>query len=351
MGSIMKKVKERSEKSKNLRTKAGNNANKRNIIILAVCVVITVWAVIGFMQFINSKNDEKAVEFVYAEGAPSTKVSKEFLNLLIAEMKHNGISLSDDEMRNYAVESASLYLETEFCCDNIYMVSLDEQQQNSIDEAINRLIEKHGSENKLDKYLSKYGTDTEAVRRYFELRLKQENVIAYLDRSVTLDQMKDCFAENYMSGSIVVLYNDQEHPNLVQDVYGKIVGGELTLDEARELYSIDKYKDYKAFYVSNSNVEGINQELFAKITSMKEGEISFINIGNGGYIIEKNPADTSDFTQNEVLYEGIKEAVRQQLYKSVCDTYAEGISVNDLVVRKINPSKIPALNTSSLTDF
>ena len=168
MSSITKKIKERSQKEKNLRIKCDGGKNKKNIIILSLCVLVTLVTLFAVFCFIEERNNDKAVEFVTSPGGQSTKVSKEFLNLLIADMKHNGIS-SDDKMAEYAVESASIYLQTEYYCDNVYNVSLDAEQQDSIDKAINRLIDKHGSKEKLEKYLSKYGTDIDALRRYFEL--------------------------------------------------------------------------------------------------------------------------------------------------------------------------------------
>ena len=347
----MKKVKERSEKQKNLRDKGAKTVSKKNVAILAVCVLVTVVAIFAFFNFLNSKNDENAIEFSATPGGSSTKVSRGFLNLLIADMKHNGISAQED-MVDYAVESACIYLESEYYCDEVYGVSLDEQQQNSIDEAINKLVEKHGSKKNLEKYLSGYGTNIEALRRYFELSLKQSNVLSFLERSVTLDQMKDYFADNYMSVDVVVVFDSEEKGDLVNDVYGMVKGGEITLEEARELYSNEQLKDYKAaYYISKTNIEGLDEELFGKIQSMREHEISVLDCGSFGYIIRRNPADTDAFVQNEDLYNGIRSAVKEQLYKSVCDAASEGISINESVIKKIDPSEISSLNISSLTDF
>lgn len=353
MGSIMKKVKERSEKLKNCRNEnknEGRNINKTNVVILAACVLVVIFAVFMFIGVLNGNNSSRAVELSVHQDMSSSYVSDKFLNLLIADMKHNGIG--DDMIAEYAVESAALYLQTEYYCDYVYNVPLDAEQQNSIDEAINRLIGKHGSESKLEKYLSKYGTDVFAVRRYFELSLKQSNVLSYLEKSVTLDQMKDYFFDNYMAVDVVIVFNDADNPGLAQQVYEKIIGGELTLDEARELYSGDELKEYKgAFFISKTNEEGFDEFLFEKISKMKEGEISVADMGFAGYIIRRNAADTEIFMENEELYASIRSTVKEQLYKSICDTLSDCIFVNEGVVGKINPSKIQALNISSLTGF
>ncbi len=129
------------------------------------------------------------------------------------EEKHAGSELSNEEYYNGSVlDSCKNYLAALVIFEEEGL-TLSEAALSEIDEEIQFYIDYDGggSAEKLDAILSKYGTDTEELRRIYETEAKYEAVIAYLygsDASLISDRVKEqYYRENYFRFKQILVSN------------------------------------------------------------------------------------------------------------------------------------------------
>ncbi len=206
--------------------------------------------------------------------------------------KHQGSELTNEEYYNQIIlENCKNYLAALVIFDQEGL-SLSDQTLQDIEEEISFYIDYDcgGSEEKLDILLSKYGTDTEGLRKIYELEAKYKAVISYLygdGGSQISDSVKEeYYRENYYRFKQIIISNFYY---------------EYQTDKNGDVIYFDSESGLPVYDIENGSY-GYNDD-----GSRKEDEygVDIVFGDDGKYVYDKEngyPAPTSDEDGNAIKH-------------------------------------------------
>lgn len=271
-----------------------------------------------------------------------------------------------DMLYNVTLKAAESSLACEYMHDNIYGLSLTEEQKASVDTQIDSLVKTAGSKAALEERLSEYSADIATLRRYFELSLKQSNLYTLFyskggNFEITDEIIKDYFEDNYAvvthiffstapkqkaDGTAVSLTEEEisVKRSAAENVYNSILAGE-DFYELKKKYSEDTFEsEYypNGFFVTSDTT--FPTEFTVAALEMKEGEYRLVeSAGTGFHIMLKLPMDASLYNSDANVY-GL---IREQL--TAADFEARVAENTDLVTRV--EDKLALLNVAVVPEF
>ena len=355
MSSVLKKIKQRSENYEKGRKAQKDNKKKTtdrcNVMILAACIVVLICVVLTFYFVLNKKEEPNAMEFYINEGQVTGSASREFLSLCVADINYqlSGLGIEEVDRHTFALENLSILLRAEHLFDNVYNWELTDKQKKSIDEKIEKCIDKYGSEKKFESHLEKYQTNIDALRRYLELNEKQSLVRYSFISGVTQKEMQEYFASNYVVFDAVAIPVSEDDKTCTEAyaLCERIKSGEMTIDDAKAIYGADVRT---TFYSSKNNDEKLPASVYDKIWGMRSGEIDIAQTSTECYILQKMDTTAEYLGKNESLGNKIKDVLGERNFALECETMYDYIHVIEDVANRVLPDDSPALNIKALTE-
>lgn len=271
-----------------------------------------------------------------------------------------------DMLYQITIKSGESSLACEYMHDNIYGLSLTDEQKASVDNQINSLISSVGSKANLEEKLSEYSADIDTLERYFELSLKQSNLYTLFyseggEFEITDEMIKDYFEDNYAivthiffstapkqkaDGTAVSLTEEEiaAKRSAAENVYNRILAGE-DFYELKAQYSEDSYEsEYypNGFFVTADTT--FPTEFTVAALEMKEGEYRLVESeGSGIHVMLKLPMDASLYNSDTSVY----TLIREQL--TAVDFEARVAENTDLVTRV--EEQLALLNVDVVPEF
>ncbi len=285
---------------------------------------------------------------------------------------------NDTTVRQIVIAQTKAYakglLQAEYLCDVTYKIGLSDEQKDSVDKYISAIATSYGSEKALESYLSTFGADTQTLRRYMELVLKQNTLYEsfYTEGGIRhgiIDAQKPAyFSEHFeIADHILIKYSgplkddgteipisDEEKEakrQAAKALYNEIVNGVRDFDSALEAYNDDTYKfgyPFGYFVPDTFYWTGISTDVQDAVNEMKVGEIRFIDTEDGAYIVRKNEMDEKLFASNGNFETYIESTLAQEDFLEICENSVT-VEENGDVISQFNPALIPSFNIDALS--
>ncbi len=309
----------------------------------------------GFMYFWISfqKNMYSSVAQSYEDGWEHIVDSEQGTNLY-------------DLLLTESLESAKKLLAIEYMHDKEYKLVLSDEEKEQIDLYIESYISAYGSKTVLNSELSKYGADTNTLRRYFELMLKQNALLDHLYGENGADlpeenQLKEFFANNYViadhiffsiaggtkeDGTVVSLSDEEieKKRELAREVYNRVTVLEEDFDTLKAQYSEDVFaSEYypHGFFVTNNSV--FPAEFTGAVMALSEGEITLTETQQTGiHVVKKLPMDENLYNAYEDVYAQLVSAVSSEKFTNLITDKAQNAFVNESLMANYDAKIIPA---------
>lgn len=338
-----------------------------------------------------SEKAQYALECKGSDGKTSAGIDSKLYSLLYAVVNYQlgADSLESDmwdlqyqegnttTVREIVVAQTKAYakglLQAEYLCDVTYKIGLSDEQRDSVDKYVSEIISSYGSQKSLESYLSTFGADTEALRRYMELVLKQNTLYEsfYSEGGIRYDivnaQKPSYFGEHFaVADHILVKYSgglkddgteipisDEEKEakrQAAKSLYNEISNGVRDFDSALEAYNDDTYKfgyPFGYFVPDSFYWTGISTDVQDAVNEMNVGEIRFIDTEDGAYIVRKNAMDENLYRSNGNFETYIESTLAQEDFLKICEESAL-ISENADVISKFDPALIPSFSIDAL---
>jgi len=354
-------------------------------IVLAAAMLVCVFASC-------TKTPENALVCKDADGKVTGSVDTKLYSLLTAVVNFQlgADSLSEDmwdmqyqegndtTVRRIVIAQTKAYakglLQAEYLCDVSYKIGLSDEQKDSVDKYISTLVTSYGSQKALDGYLSSFGADVAALRRYMELVLKQNTLYEsfYTEggiRQEIVDAKKPSYFKEHfeIADHILVKYSgglkddgteipitDEEKEakrEAAKALYNEIVNGVRDFDEALEAYNDDTYKlgyPFGYFVPDSFYWTGISTDVQDAVNEMKAGEIRFVDTKDGAYIVRKNEMDETLFASNGNFETYIESTLAQEDFLEICEKSA-AVEENEDIISQFDPALIPSFNIDALS--
>ncbi len=359
----------------------------KKIISIVLAAAMLVLALVSC-----TKTPENAVVCKDADGKVTGSVNTKLYSLLTAVVNFQlgADSLSadmwdmnyqqgnDTTVRQIVIAQTKAYaeglLQAEYLCDVTYKIGLSDEQKDSVDKYISSIVTSYGSEKALESYLSTFGADTEALRRYMELVLKQNTLYESfyteggIRHGVIEERKPSYFKEHFeIADHILVKYSgglkddgteipisDEEKETKRQaakSLYNEIVNGLRDFDEALEAYNDDTYKfgyPFGYFVPDTFYWTGISTDVQDAVNEMKAGEIRFVDTEDGAYIVRKNEMDETLFASNGNFETYIESTLAQEDFLEICEKSVT-VEENGDIISLFDPALIPSFNIDALS--
>lgn len=278
--------------------------------------------------------------------------------------EQNGTTLGDILIEQVVATSKSLVM-TEYLHDKEFSLKLSDEQKDSVKQQVESLHSMYGGKEGFETALSSFGATSKTIEKYFELMIKENNLMDYLygengKRVITEEAKKEYFEKNYVivddilfstqgttkdDGTVVSMPRaevDALHEKVLE-IHDSIVNGEKDYYEIKELYNEDKdaAKYYpKGFFVTDDDTFPADFVDTAK--RLEDGQIGFVKLASSGFhIVKRLPMDASLYNAYEDVYMNISNAMQKSDYASLKALYEKNISVNEQGFKKFDVSKIP----------
>ena len=269
-----------------------------------------------------------------------------------------------DMLYELVIKSAKSSLVCEHLHDNVYGLSLTDEQKQSVDNQVQSMAENYGSKEMLEEQLSKYSTDIDTLKRYFELSIKQANLYnAFYSESgvhkVSDEQIMKYFEDNYSvvthiyfntvskvkpDGTAVSLTEEEkaQKETIAKDVYNRVLAGE-DFFELRTQYSEDAYEsEYypNGFFVTYDT--SFPTDFTVASMEMQVGDLRYVDSeGSGIHIIRKLPMDAQLYNSDQTVYLTIKQNLCGSDFDERIAQYFEVITVDEEQLLKLNVKVVP----------
>ena len=270
-----------------------------------------------------------------------------------------------DILYDLVLNSAKSSLICEYLHDNVYGLSLTDEQNQSIDNQIQSMEKNYGSKELLEEQLSKYSADIETLKRYFELSIKQANLYnAFYGESgvhkIADEQIMKYFEYNYSvvthiyfntvskvkpDGTAVSLTDEEkaQKESIAKEVYNRILAGE-DFFELRTQYSEDAYEsEYypNGFFVTYDTA--FPTDFTVASMEMQVGDTRYVDSdGSGVHIIRKLPMNAQLYNSDQTVYLTIKQNLCGSDFDQRIAQYFEIISIDQEQLSKLLVNVVPA---------
>lgn len=269
-----------------------------------------------------------------------------------------------DMLYELVIKSAKSSLVCEYLHDNVYGLSLTDEQKQSIDNQVQSMAENYGSKELLEEQLSKYSADIDTLKRYFELSIKQANLYnAFYSETgvhkISDEQIMKYFEDNYSvvthiyfntvskvkpDGTAVSLTEEEkaQKETIAKEVYNRVLAGE-DFFELRTQYSEDAYEsEYypNGFFVTYDT--SFPTDFTVASMEMQVGDLRYVDSdGSGIHIIRKLPMDAQLYNNDQTVYLTIKQNLCGSDFDERIAQYFEVINVDEEQLLKLNIKVVP----------
>ncbi len=261
-------------------------------------------------------------------------------------------------------ESAKRLISVEYIHDKVYEIQLSDKQNDSIEKQVDNLVSRYGSKNALDSALSRYGADTDTLRRYYSLMLKQNNLYSYFyDEggvfAISEEAKQKYFNDNYSIADHIffkfptkqdVESNDADLATLkaqkkktASEVFSAIKSAGADFDTLKEQYDEDVHaKELYPYGFFVTNDSSFPPEFTSAVLGMSVGDIATVETPDTGiHIIRKKQMDSSLYNAYESVEASINDALCAEDFSKRIDGYTSNVTINEGQFASFDPKLIP----------
>lgn len=347
-------------------------------------------AVLSFTACSSDKGNA-VMEYKDPSGKVMSSVDQSFLSFVIAiiNYQHGADSLTDasvwdmsvsegsdttvrDLIRTEAVSYAKALLQAEYLSDYVYGIGFSDEQEDSLDSAIESMSASMGGQKAFEAFLSTYGTNVASVRRFMLLQTKYSTLQTALytkgsGMDITDAEVKNFFAENYMiadyicilltggvkdDGTSIPLSSQEieEKKALAKNVVNQLQSGAIEFKTAMETYSDADYSSVYPdgyFIPVNGTAQGLNDFVSDAVREMETDEIRSVETSNAIYIINKRPMNAELYNSKEGFADALRSALSSEDFMKQLET-ADGIVLYQDAINALDPAVIPAFNVDAM---
>lgn len=278
-----------------------------------------------------------------------------------------GTTLSDLLMTESA-ESAKKLLAIEYLHDKVYKITLTDEQKDSVASQVEKLAQNYGSKEKLDTVLSQFGANSDTLKRYFELVLKQNDLYDYLygengTSVISEEAKKQYFIENYSivshiffstagtqkdDGTTVSMPEEQveEKRQTAKQVYEAVKNGGADFTELQTQYNEDaaasQYYPY-GFFVTNDST--FPTEFTTNAINLAVGDYAYVETPNVGiHVLKKLEMNSDYYNAYEDVYKTITDTLSSEDFNKKLADYTVNVNVNEKLMEQFDTEKIPVFS-------
>lgn len=230
---------------------------------------------------------------------------------------------------------------------NEYNVQLSDTDVETVYDEYNDYISAYGGEEKLEKFLSKYGISSDDLNSYIMMKQTISAVQSVLCAEGGLCEVK----KDTVYSRIDAEYVKAKHIYLLDDKYNgdalskasqlksQIDSGEKVYDDFAALSDDNSTEDYPdGFLVHISETE---ERYSAVVGSMEIGQCEVCEADGGAYLIMRIEMTDDD---RETHYDTIWEDVADEQFSSVMESLYDQVEINKDELAKYNIITAPVLN-------
>ncbi len=290
-----------------------------------------------------------------------------YLNKPIAE---GGETTYGDLIVVEATALGEMLLKCEYLNDVVYGFGLSAEQSDSVEKYIDAAVDTYGSKTALADALSKFGADTEALKRFVTLSLKQSTLRQNIfgeggTNYITDTELISYFADNYIIADHVYLKlsgeakedgtatplteeQKQEKRDFANALYMQILSGGTTFDKAIEEYGQDTYKMMypDGYFVPREQESNLEEAVLSALREMTEGDMRVVETASGIYILRKNEMNGQLCMSVPEFAAALEYTMENEKFGEMIEAL-DGVKLDKDIIGELDPSVIPAFNFST----